>query len=101
MPGRTEMAIHADLQNLTIGIQIDTMLTGDTGVTGTKRLIRSDMLLQSEKIKRGSILQHHHVREFAISEKAVDAHLQTFQEDPSSKSVEFYKKSTKQPSITT
>lgn len=94
MPGKTKLAIQcpeqADLPYLRTDIQIDPMLIGDTGVTGTKRLIRSDVLLQSEKIKKGSILQNHHVREFALSEKTAYPHWQSFQEDPSSKNVELY-----------
>ena len=89
MPSKTELAIQCpqktDLQHFTTDIQIDTMLTGDTGVTGTKRLIRIDRLLESDKTKKGRILQHH------FREETVGAHLQSFQEDPSSKTTELYK----------
>ena len=91
MPGKTELAIEcpekADLPHLTTDVQIDTKFTGDTGITGTKRLIWSDTLLQSEKIKSGNILQNH---QFAISDKTVDPHLQSFQENSSSKDIELY-----------
>ena len=92
MPGMTELAIEcpekADLPNLTTDVQIDPKFTGDTGITGTKRLIWSDILSQSEKIKRGRILQDH---QFAISDKTVDPHSQSFQENSSSKNIELYK----------
>ena len=87
MPGKTELAIQCP-KNLTTDVQIDTKFTGDTGITGTKRLIWSDVLSQSEKIKRGSILQNH---QFAISNKTVDTHSQSFQENSSSKNIELYK----------
>ena len=81
MPGKTEKVI---LPNLTTDVQIDTKFTGDTGITGTKRIIWSDILSQSEKIGSGNVLQNH---QFSICNKT-DPHLQSYQE--SSKNIRLY-----------